>query len=99
MGILEQYQQQQQPHMVAERPERQSADSSAFLVWLVMRLLGGRIRERKQVNLVLLGFCALVTVVSVLLIVLGNPHVRSSYAPVPVIDRELEDINWPPANP
>lgn len=64
-----------------------------------MRLSGGRIREVRHAMLILLGFSVITSVVALLIIVFSGKSAPSPYAPVPVIGREFEDVNWPPIHP
>jgi len=64
MDILSQYK-QQNPEAFREKPKWQPSSEYGFLIRLVMRLSGGRIRDAKKASMALLSIAMVVLIMSI----------------------------------
>lgn len=75
MDLLEQYK-QQNPEMFREENRPQATDEYGReykgMVRLVMRLSGGRIRDTRRANMVLLGTAMVLTCITIAFFLLGS---------------------------
>ena len=72
MGILEQYE-KQFPEANKPAPQWQPASEYGFFVKLVMKLSGGRIRNERGANYVLLGVAGIIFFVAILIFIFSGP--------------------------
>ncbi|MEK9195330.1 MAG: hypothetical protein AAB975_03060 [Patescibacteria group bacterium] len=66
MDILEQYE-KENPE-ISQVPASQEFQDESFLIRLVIRLSGGRIKDLKQANYALLGFAVIAILISIFIL-------------------------------
>ena len=67
MDILEQYE-KQNPEISQASASSQEFQNESFLIRLVIRLSGGRIKDLKQANYALLGFAVIAILISIFIL-------------------------------
>ena len=88
MSILEQYE-KQFGTPAAPAPRYQASNEYGFLINLVMRLSGGRIKDATQASYMLLGFSVIIIIFSVVLFL--NAGKSNTLPPIYKVNKALED--------
>lgn len=100
MDILKKYNEQKDKSGTGVQFEKNRIERSYYsetpkIIQWVMKYSGGLVKDEKQASYVLIGFAAVVVIVTSSLI-FGGDGTTVKYTPVPITGREFEDVNWPP---
>lgn len=94
MDILSQYE-KQSPAVSHEQPMYQLPSEYGFLIRLVMKISGGRIKDAIRANYILIGVAIVFLIIAGMIFLFARSGSNSRYAPVPVMSN-VPDVDWPP---